>query len=312
MRREIGLLVLCGFLAGTFGSAAAADRVIAVALRDGSRLVGRIVSEDATSLTVATSDGLEVVVPRASVVSMTDVGEDGRSISVDPNYSRLLFAPTGRPLKRGDGYFSDYELLFPGVAFGLTDNISLAGGVSVIPGVGLDQQLFYVSPKVGFNLGDRASVAVGALLAGAGGGDDDSESAYIGFAVGTFGSPKSSLTFGLGLGDTSSAFSDAVPIVMVGGTATVSRHLALVTESWLFLGDDFRLSEQPFGVGVRLFGDRLSADVGLILVGELLDEGFPLPWLSVTYHFGKTSANGTQRTQRTQRPNGRSQRSGGS
>ncbi len=288
MRREIGLLVVCGWMAGIGGSAAAADRVIAVALRDGSRLVGRIVAEDDTSLTVATSDGLEVVVRRTSVVSMTDVGEDGRSISVDPNYSRLMFAPTGRPLKKGDGYFSDYELLFPGVAFGLTDNVTLAGGFSVIPGVGLDEQLFYISPKVGFNLGDRASVAVGALVAGAGGGEGDSESAYIGFAVGTFGGPKGSLTFGLGLGDTSGEFSDAVPIVMAGGTATLSRHVALVGETWMFVNDGFRLSEQPFGVGVRLFSDRLSADVGVILSGELLDEGFPLPWLSVTYHFGKS------------------------
>jgi hypothetical protein len=23
-----------------------------------------------------------------------------------------------------------------------------------------------------------------------------------------------------------------------------------------------------------------------ILVGELIDDGFPIPWLSVTYHFG--------------------------
>ena len=165
--------------------------------------------------------------------------------------------------------------------------VSLAGGVSVIPGLGLSDQLFYVSPKLGFDLGPRVSVAVGALLAGAGGGEGDAESAYIGFAVGTFGGPKRSLTIGLGLGDTSGEFSDAVPIVMVGGTATLSRHIGLVTESWLFVGDDFRLAEQPFGVGVRLFGDRLSADVGVILVGELLDEGFPLPWLSVTYHFGK-------------------------
>ncbi len=288
MRREIGLLVLCGWMAGIGGSAAAADRVIAVALRDGSRLVGRVVSEDDTSLTVATSDGLEVVVRRASVVSMTQVGEDGRSISVDPNYSRLMFAPTGRPLKKGDGYFSDYELLFPGVAYGITDNVSLAGGFSVIPGLGLDEQLFYISPKVAFNLGHRASVAVGALAAGAGGGEGDSESAYIGFAVGTFGGPKNSLTLGLGLGDTSSEFSDTVPIVMAGGTATLSRHVALVGETWMFLNDDFRLAEQPFGVGVRLFSDRLSADVGVILSGELLDEGFPLPWLSVTYHFGKS------------------------
>jgi hypothetical protein len=158
----------------------------------------------------------------------------------------------------------------------------------VIPGLGLDEQLFYISPKVAFNLGDRASVAVGALAAGAGGGEGDSESAYIGFAVGTFGGPKNSLTLGLGLGDTSSEFSDTVPIVMAGGTATLSRHVALVGETWMFLNDDFRLAEQPFGVGVRLFSDRLSADVGVILSGELLDEGFPLPWLSVTYHFGKS------------------------
>ena len=97
MRREIGLLVLCGWMSGIGGSAIADDRMIAVALRDGSRLVGRVVSENDTSLTVVTSDGLEVVVRRASVVSMTHVGEDGRSIAVDPNYSRLMFAPTGRP-----------------------------------------------------------------------------------------------------------------------------------------------------------------------------------------------------------------------
>ena len=287
MRRAVAVLALGVWMAALGAAAGAAERVVAIALRDGSRLIGRVISENDASLTVATSDGLEIVIPRASVVSVTDVGEDGRSASADPNYSRLLFAPTGRPLKKGDGYFSDYELLFPGVAYGLTDNVSLAGGVSVIPGLGLSDQLFYVSPKLGFDLGPRVSVAVGALLAGAGGGEGDAESAYIGFAVGTFGGPKRSLTIGLGLGDTSGEFSDAVPIVMVGGTATLSRHIGLVTESWLFVGDDFRLAEQPFGVGVRLFGDRLSADVGVILVGELLDEGFPLPWLSVTYHFGK-------------------------
>jgi hypothetical protein len=31
----------------------------------------------------------------------------------------------------------------------------------------------------------------------------------------------------------------------------------------------------------------MSADLGVILIGELIDEGFPIPWLSVTYHFGR-------------------------
>ena len=208
--------------------------------------------------------------------------------SVDPNYSRLLFAPTARPLRQGEGYIADHEVLFPGVAYGITDNISVAGGISIIPGLGLAEQVFYISPKVGVNLSDSASVAVGALVAAGGGGDfEDQESARIGFAVGTFGSPRHSVTIGAGLGDTSSEFSDAVPILMAGGTTTLSRHVALVGETWMFLGEDFRLSEQPFGIGVRLFNDKLSADLGVILIGELIDEGFPIPWVSVSYHFGK-------------------------
>lgn len=214
----------------------------------------------------------------------------------DPNYTRLLFGPTARPLRRGEGYLADHELLFPGIAYGLTNNISLAGGLSVIPGLGLSEQVFYLSPKVGFNLGESASVAVGALVAGGNGGGVGSESVRIGFAVGTFGSPRNSFTAGVGIGGTSSSFSDAMPIVMLGGTRTLSRHVALVGETWMFLDQDFQLDQQPVGVGVRLFNDRLSADLGVILTGALIDEGFPMPWVSVSYHFGpRAKRSGTQR-----------------
>ena len=289
MRGDLGVLFLCGWLAMA-GSVAAADRAdapVAITLRDGSRLVGRVVAEDDASVTVATSDGLRMVVPRASIVSRKAVDGDGRAVSLDPNYSRLMFAPTARPLKKGDGYFSDHYVLFPGLAYGITGNFSLAGGVSVIPGIGLDEQLFYISPKLGFELNERASVAVGGLFTGFGDDEfDDGESARIGFAVATFGGPKSSFTLGFGLGDTSDEFSDAVPILMAGGTVPLGRRTAFVGETWLFLNDDFRLSEQPFGLAVRFFGETLSADVGVVIVGEL--EGVPIPWLSVTYHFGKS------------------------
>jgi hypothetical protein len=204
----------------------------------------------------------------------------------DPNYSRLLFAPTGRPLEKGDGYLSDYELLFPGGAYGITDNLSIAGGVSVIPGLGLDEQLLYVSPKLGWNLSDRAAVSVGGLFARAGGGEyDQAESLGIGYAVGTFGRRDRSLSVGLGAAKASGE-DGALPLLMLGGTTTVSRHIALVGETWLWLGEDFDIGQQPIGLGVRFFDERLSADVGVILLGDLLDEGFPLPWVSVTYRFG--------------------------
>jgi hypothetical protein len=193
--------------------------------------------------------------------------------SSDPNYSRLMFAPTGRPLRKGDGYFSDYELVFPGFAVGLTDNVSLAGGVSTIPGLGLTEQLFYVSPKVGWNLSDRAAVAVGALFATAG-ADDDLGSLGIAFGVGTFGGRDNSFSVGLGLArELGDSCAETEPILMLGGQVRLSDSIALVSENWLILDGHFRMSDQPFGLALRFFGDRLSADVGVILVGELLEEG---------------------------------------
>jgi hypothetical protein len=216
-------------------------------------------------------------------------------LGVDPNYSRLLFAPTGRPLKKGDGYFSDYELVFPGVAVGLTDNLSIAGGVSLIPGVGLDEQVLYVSPKLGWELSDRAAVSIGGLYAAVP-ADDDVDDIAVAFAVGTFGRRQKSFSVGLGFGDTDlpDGF-NPTPILMIGGAVTLSGHVALVSENWLALRDDFDLAEQPFGLGVRFFGDRLSADVGLVLVPEYVGEGGFLPWASISYHFGPSGAAGARR-----------------
>jgi hypothetical protein len=208
---------------------------------------------------------------------------------LDPNRTRLLFAPTARPLDRGEGYFSDTELLFPGVAYGLTDNLSIGGGVSIVPGIGLDRQLFYVSPKLGFDLGRNASVAVGGLWAKPG---QEEEALVVGYGVGTLGPVDRSLSAGFGLmhitGD-----DDSVPVLMLGGNVTVARHVALVAESWIDVQDP-DVGRQPIGIAARFFGDKLSADVGVVIVGEVIDEGFPLPWLSVTYHFGGRKSAGAR------------------
>jgi hypothetical protein len=212
-----------------------------------------------------------------------------------------MFAPTGRPLGKGNGYFSDHYVVFPGFAVGLTKNLSLSGGVSTIPALGLSEQLFYVSTSAGWTLGDRAAVAVGGFLAG-GASDDlaDFGGAAL-FGVGTVGHSDRSLSVGLAFlalreevygprgeylsGRTEWRFRDE-PVVMLGGSLRLARNLSLISESWLFPGEDFELSQQPFGLALRFFNGRLSADVGVVLVPEILDEGFPVPWLSFSYHFG--------------------------
>ena len=74
--------------------------------------------------------------------------------------------------------------MFPSVAYGLTDNLSISGGMSIIPALGLSEQLFYVAPRLGKQFSDRLAVATGVLWARGGEGDDDQLSA--GFAMATF------------------------------------------------------------------------------------------------------------------------------
>jgi hypothetical protein len=217
--------------------------------------------------------------------------------------TRLLFSPTGRPLAKGAGYFSDHYVLFPGIAYGLTDNFSIAAGMSVLPGYGLGEQLFYISPRLGKQFSENLAVSGGAVYASGGEGlNNDDVSA--GFAMATFGRPDRSVTVGGGVLRTVETRTEArfvngrviydtreaashTPALLVGGVSRLSRRIALVSENWLILHDDFNIKEQPFALGVRFLGDRLSADVGVILIGEALDDGFPIPWLSVSYHFGR-------------------------
>src|SRR6185503_17036206 len=182
----------------------------------------------------------------------------------DPNETRLMLAPTARPPKKGEGYFSNHELVFPGFGYAFTDHISIAGGISTIPGLGFREQLEYVSPKIGFQLSDKVALAVGGLIAGVPGDGYGGAGVALGYGIGTFGTRKASLSLGFGAArELGSNWAVTQPVLMVGGQVRVSKMAALVSESWLVLDDGIPWSAQPFGFAVRLFNQRLSADVGV-------------------------------------------------
>jgi hypothetical protein len=273
------------------------SETVTVSLHDGSVVIGRVTAEDAQRIVVVTGGGAEVRIPRAAIDRIEKhaptatpqplPSEPRRFTRDDPNATRLLFAPTGRSLARGEAQFADYYALFPGFAYGITDNFSLMGGVSVVPGLGLREQALYVAPRLAFTTSRTTSLSTGVLFATAG-DETDRVGAGIAFGVGTFGTREASLTAGLGFGFVTSDgdFEMAKkPIVMIGGELQLSNSASLISENWLIL-EDFDLSEQPFGLALRLFGERLSVDVGVILVGEVLKDGFPVPWISFSYRFG--------------------------
>src|SRR3954447_96409 len=74
-----------------------------IVLKDGSRILGTIVSENEEEVVLKNQSGTVVVAKRADIASINQVtGDlvDGRLVLPDPNATRLFFGPTGRSLAR--------------------------------------------------------------------------------------------------------------------------------------------------------------------------------------------------------------------
>lgn len=240
-------------------------------LRDGSTLIGRIRAIGADSLTVDASVGT-FSLPIANVTGVQDVSADrmkgGEYWFPNPNSTRLFFAPSARMLERGDGYVSDYEVFLPGAAYGVTDNVSIGGGMSLIP-AGLDQQLFYITPKIGAEVRENVNLALGALVVG---GIPDEATVGIVYGVGTFGPPDASITAGLGYGFAGTTVARN-PVAMLGGELRVARHVALVTENYII--PDTRVNPL-YSYGIRLMGEKMTVDLALFNIsGSGTGIGFP-------------------------------------
>jgi hypothetical protein len=153
-------------------------------------------------------------------------------------------------LKKGQGYFSDYMLFFPGVAYGFTDNFTFGGGMTLIPGVDIDDQVFYFTPKFGLKTSRNTNIAAGALILALPEIDNESPVVGILYGVGTFGDPD-------------------------------GRRVSFVSENWIFPEVD----EPLVSAGFRFFGEGISVDLGLInVLGE--DIFFPgIPWVDFVFNF---------------------------
>ena len=249
--------------------------VVQITLADGSKIVGRITAVTDTEVQVESSFG-HTVLRRNSIVSIvehsTDSLHQGEVWPEDPSRTRLLFAPTGRMLRSGEAYFTDAYILFPGFQLGVSDNFSLGGGASIIPGVNPLDQFYFLTPKLGVYSSPRVNFAVGALVGGA---MNINSPVGIAYGVGTYGGEDNSVTAGVGYAFAGTDAKSSA-LLMIGGSTRLTRNTALVTENYLYTGDGTGIVSG----GVRFIGDRISVDLAL---GANPSSGIPVPYLAFIY-----------------------------
>jgi len=248
-----------------------------VTLKDGSAIFGRIVAVNADTVVFQTSGAGTIQLQLGSIreikeIAASDVHE-GSYWFPNPNSTRLFFAPTGQMLKKGEGYVSDYELFFPGVAYGLTDNISIGGGVSLIPAA-VDEQAYYLTPKIGFSVAEKVHLATGVLFVGAKGGTGG-----VYYGVGTFGDGNASVTLGGGYGFAGGKI-ESKPVGMAGAELRLAKRIGFVTENYLLPVSD---NNVLYSFGLRFMGEKLTTDLALFNVSG--SDVIGLPYVDFVFRF---------------------------
>ncbi|MEQ1693562.1 MAG: hypothetical protein ABMA00_19895 [Gemmatimonas sp.] len=241
---------------------------VSVRLLDGSVLYGVLDRHDADSVVVTGSSG-RMAFPTPVVRQLRAAGEahtrtDGATEYwyPNPNTTRLFFAPTGRTLARGEGYFADHYVVLGSVAVGVTDRMTMGVGSFLIP----NSDFWFVTPKIGIVRSKSVNVAVGALFGGV-----DGETGGIGFVSSTFGSEDKNVTIAMGNAFSGDKLANS-QVYMLGGERRVSRRLSLVTENYLIPG----LTKPLISYGVRILGEKISVDLAFInYTGEMVFPGIP-------------------------------------
>ena len=272
------LLATLGAIVGTTGIVAAqqpapapklvtirvadSTQVQVIRLRNGSSIVGRVTEVGADTVRFAANGGT-LSLARADIVDVREVATSsmrrGEVWPANPNVTRLLFAPTGRMLARGEGYFNDTYLFLVSAQGGITSRFNLGGGLSVLPLDNFTDNALFITPKIGVIASPKFNLAIGGLAGFVGGLMDEGADASFGvvYAVGTAGSPDASISFGTGLAYAGGNFADH-PVAMLGGETRLSRRVAFVTENYLIPNDDV---SSVISYGLRFFGEKLSADL---------------------------------------------------
>lgn len=253
-----------------------------IELRDGSSLIGRIAEVRGDTVVIATAVA-RAVVPRSAILSVREIGNpvvapNGEVWLPDPGVTRLLFAPTGRMLAQGDGYFSNAYLFFLGFFQAPTDRLTIGGGMSIIPTDDfIEDNAYYLMPKVGLVQSERVNVAVGGLVGVVPGADG--ASGGIAYGVATLGSRESNLTVGAGYGFNDDEVMNT-PLLMLGLYQRLSRRTAFISENYVLPGED----PIVFSYGLRFFGEKLSVDFAFL---NASDSGIApgIPYIAFAKHF---------------------------
>ncbi|OJJ15146.1 hypothetical protein BKI52_39460 [marine bacterium AO1-C] len=242
-------------------------------IKDGSLLIGKIVKSGKDYLIFETQDLGQVKVPLKNILKLTLMSANTGQKTPEPvkprwydnrmNNQKYFISTTGYNLRRNDFYLEDTYIFMLGARYGITDHISIGAGTSFLPGLTIDDQLYFINPKVTLELAKDLHLGVGFNWMNFPG------TGKIGFLnlAATYGSPRYNVSIGTSYGMIDGEIS-AQPMINIGTFLRPSNRIAFIGEILLVptqvavqTAEDFT----PFTMlGFRFINKESSFDLGFL------------------------------------------------
>lgn len=249
-----------------------------IKLTDKSEFVGKYIEKTQDAIVFRTAAISRLQVPFEKITSIQELNTSNLKGNVywapNPRPTNYFFWPSAIAVKKGEGYFQNNMLFLNSVHYGITDNITVGGGLEFIS-LFMGEPILFFTPKVTFPVSKNLYAGGGVLLFTV------PEEGSAGFLYGstTVGSNERNLSASVGFGFVDGEMS-STPLLNISGMTRVSRKLMLMSENWVIPATDETVT--GFSLGTRILGDKIAADIGLFYSPQI-GTPFPIAGFSVKF-----------------------------
>ena len=241
---------------------------VIVKMNNGDEYKGQILNKDNKTILLKTVNG-ELNLTASNVSSIESYDYDGKFEFPNSHDTRYFFGPSGIPIKKGKGYYQNVLVAANFVNYGIANNISIGGGLEFFSTVVAGNPIWFLTPKVGFDISENVHVGGGFIMIG----DFSVGTATLGYGVFTLGHAETNLSVGAGYG-----FESDYPAIMIAGTHRVSNSIAFLTENYW-------IEMLSFGIhGIRILSKTNSFDIGVLVISDSFGAD-PFPYVGYAKAF---------------------------
>lgn len=254
---------------------------VRIVMKDGTRYEGYQNADEKNPNVIYTDQG-KVEYNSEQVKKITSLNPTSQFGFENPIPTKYFLGPSAIPLKKGTSYYNNQAVIFNSVQTGVSNNISIGGGLEFLSLFVSGSPLLYGNIKISASASDRFHYGGGLITGGVLGFNDFGIEFFVApYGIITVGNYDHNLTFGGGVVLESYPFG----VFTLSGMTRVSRKVSLISNNYFAIGESIG-GLPSFGIqGVRIMGETTAFDIGLILNRELLSDGVILPYAGFFQRF---------------------------